>query len=131
MKPRQKKFVFAGVLAALLLAVVELASMAFFRASRDRFTFFDPDDYLVPDRHVEKFQDRFDADLGWDYIANSADSPVWDTTGGKFGPFQNQLQSNYFRCGVEMVEGDYQGWCVDFLRGHRSATHHDSLFKYG
>ena len=59
-------------------------------------------------------------------IANSPGSPIWDTTGGKFGPFQNQIfsgdqrQSNYFRCGVEKVDGDYQGWCVDFLRGLES-----------
>ena len=56
-------------------------------------------------------------------IANTPGSPVWDTTGGKFGPFQDQIfigdqrQSNYFRCGLEKVDGDYQGWCVDFLRG--------------
>lgn len=59
-------------------------------------------------------------------IANTPGSPVWDTTGGKFGPFQKQIyvgdqrQSNYFRVGVEKVGGDYQGWCVDFLRGLES-----------
>ncbi|NCF89053.1 MAG: sulfatase-like hydrolase/transferase [Verrucomicrobiaceae bacterium] len=59
-------------------------------------------------------------------IANSPGSPIWDTTGGKFGPFQGQMfvgdqrQSNYFRVGVEKVDGDYQGWCVDFLRGLES-----------
>ena len=59
-------------------------------------------------------------------IANSPGSPVWDTTGGKFGPFAGQIflgdqrQSNYFRCGVEKVNGEYQGWCVDFLRGLES-----------
>ncbi|MEO1855967.1 MAG: family 16 glycoside hydrolase, partial [Rubritalea sp.] len=59
-------------------------------------------------------------------ISNSPGSPVWDTTGGKFGPFHGQIfigdqtQSNYFRCGVEEVGGDYQGWCVDFLRGTTS-----------
>ncbi|MDA7915967.1 DUF1080 domain-containing protein [Verrucomicrobia bacterium] len=58
-----------------------------------------------------------------DVIANTPGSPVWDTTGGKFGPFQNQIfigdqrQSNYFRNDVEKVDGDYQGWCIDFLRG--------------
>ena len=53
-------------------------------------------------------------------IANSPGSPIWDTTGGKFGPFEGQMfigdqrQSNYFRSGVEKVNGEYQGWCVDF-----------------
>lgn len=61
-------------------------------------------------------------------IANTPGSPVWDTTKGKFGPFENQMflgdqrQSNYFRSGVERVDGDYQGWCVDFLRGTASGT---------
>ncbi len=61
-------------------------------------------------------------------ICNSPGSPVWDTTGGKFGPFQGQMfigdqtQSNFFRCGVETVNGDLQGWCVDFLRGTSSGT---------
>ncbi len=56
-------------------------------------------------------------------IANSPGSPIWDTTEGKFGPFEGQMfigdqrQSNYFRSGVEKVNGEYQGWCVDFLRG--------------
>ncbi|MFT5499141.1 MAG: sugar lactone lactonase YvrE [Kiritimatiellia bacterium] len=59
-------------------------------------------------------------------IANTPGSPVWDTTGGMFGPFEGQMfigdqrQSNYFRCDVEKVDGDYQGWCVDFLRGTAS-----------
>ncbi len=59
-------------------------------------------------------------------IANTPGSPIWDTTGGKFGPFEGQIfvgdqrQSNHFRNGVEMVGGDYQGWCVDFLRGTKS-----------
>ena len=50
-------------------------------------------------------------------------SPIWDTTKGKFGAFEGQMfigdqrQSNYFRSGVEKVNGEYQGWCVDFLRG--------------
>jgi hypothetical protein len=29
----------------------------------------------------------------------------------------DQRQSNYFRSGVEKINGEYQGWCVDFLRG--------------
>ena len=56
-------------------------------------------------------------------IANSPGSPIWDTSKGKFGPFEAQMfigdqrQSNYFRSGVEKINGEYQGWCVDFLRG--------------
>jgi hypothetical protein len=59
-------------------------------------------------------------------IANSPGSPIWDTTNGKFGPFKGQMfigdqrQSNYFRSGVEKINGEYQGWCIDFLRGLES-----------
>lgn len=59
-------------------------------------------------------------------ISNSPGSPVWDQTGGKFGPFEGQIflsdqtQSNYFRAGTEVVRGVTQGWCVDFLRGTES-----------
>ena len=70
-------------------------------------------------------------------IANSPGSPVWDTTGGKFGPFDGQIflsdqrQSNYFRCGVEKVDGEYQGWCLDFLRGTESGPVKMSFDKKG
>ena len=61
-------------------------------------------------------------------ICNSPGSPIWDTTEGKFGPFAGQMfigdqtQSNYFRCGLEEIDGDLQGWCVDFIRGTSSGT---------
>ncbi|NCF12661.1 MAG: DUF1080 domain-containing protein [Verrucomicrobiaceae bacterium] len=59
-------------------------------------------------------------------ISNSPGSPVWDQTGGKFGPFEGQIfltdqtQSNYFRAGTEEVNGVMQGWCIDFIRGTES-----------
>jgi hypothetical protein len=61
-------------------------------------------------------------------ISRSPGSPVWDTTGGKFGPFQNQIfvgdqsVSNLFRCGLEEIDGDYQGFCVNFLDKTESGT---------
>jgi len=61
-------------------------------------------------------------------ISQSPGSPVWDTTGGKFGPFQNQIfvgdqtVSNLFRCGLEEIDGDYQGFCVNFLEKTESGT---------
>lgn len=61
-------------------------------------------------------------------ICNSPGSPIWDTTGGKFGPFGGQMfigdqtQSNYFRCGVEEVSGQLQGWAIDFIRPTESGT---------
>ena len=61
-------------------------------------------------------------------IANSPGSPVWDTTKGKFGHFKDQIfigdqtQSNLIRAGLEKINGTYQGWCVEFLRGTSSGT---------
>ncbi len=66
--------------------------------------------------------------LPQDIIASSPGSPVWDTTEGKFGPFKGQIfagdqrLSNYFRCGVEEINGAKQGWCIDFIRGTTSGT---------
>ena len=61
-------------------------------------------------------------------ISNSPGSPVWDTTEGKFGHFKGQFfigdqsLSNLIRCGLEEVNGAYQGWCVKFLDGTQSGT---------
>jgi hypothetical protein len=62
----------------------------------------------------------------YNIISRSPGSPVWDTTGGKFGPFDGQIfvgdqsMSNVFRCGLEWIGEDYQGWCINF------ADHTDS-----
>ena len=63
-----------------------------------------------------------------DEIANSPGSPVWDTTNGKFGIFKNQIfvgdqrLSNIFRCDLDWVGEDYQGFCVNFLDKTKSGT---------
>lgn len=54
-------------------------------------------------------------------LSNSAGEPVFDETGGKFGPFTgqafigDQTRSNVFRVALEEVAGDYQGCVVDFV----------------
>lgn len=54
-------------------------------------------------------------------LANSPGEPVFDTTGGKFGPFQGQMfigdqtRSNVFRVIVEKVGGFYQGCAINFV----------------
>jgi len=58
-------------------------------------------------------------------IANSPGNPVFDLTGGKFGPFEGQIyigdqgRSNVFRVALEKVGGVYQGCvinCIDHLQ---------------
>jgi hypothetical protein len=56
-------------------------------------------------------------------MGQSASEPVWDTTGGKFGPFAgqcfvgDQTKSNVMRVALEKVNGEYQGACFPFRNG--------------
>jgi hypothetical protein len=56
-------------------------------------------------------------------MGQSASEPVWDTTGGKFGPFAgqcfvgDQTKSMVMRVVLEKVNGRYQGACLPFRGG--------------
>jgi hypothetical protein len=56
-------------------------------------------------------------------MGKSASEPVWDTTGGKFGPFAgqcfvgDQTNSTVMRVALEKVNGRYQGACFPFRSG--------------
>jgi hypothetical protein len=56
-------------------------------------------------------------------MGKSASEPVWDTTGGKFGPFEgqcfvgDQTNSCVMRVALEKVNGVYQGACFPFRSG--------------
>lgn len=64
----------------------------------------------------------------YDKMGKSASGIACDTSGGKFGPFGNQLfvadQSNstLMRVFLEKVEGHYQGACFPFLSGFASGS---------
>jgi hypothetical protein len=57
----------------------------------------------------------------YDNIARSPSQPVFDLTGGKFGPFEgqifisDQLMPTFMRVALEKVDGEYQGACFPFL----------------
>ena len=61
-------------------------------------------------------------------MGQSASGICCDTTGGKFGPFQNQLFvgdvtfSTIMRVDLEQVQGHYQGACFPFREGLASGT---------
>jgi len=61
-------------------------------------------------------------------MGNSASGITCDTTGGKFGPFVNQLfvgdqsASTVMRVDLEKVNGRYQGACFPFRQGFGSGT---------
>jgi hypothetical protein len=56
-------------------------------------------------------------------MGQSASEPIWDTTGGKFGPFAgqcfvgDQTKSMVMRVALEKVNGEYQGACFPFRAG--------------
>ena len=56
-------------------------------------------------------------------LSQSASEPVWDTTGGRFGPFAGQCfvgeqtKSLIMRVDLEKVGGRYQGACFQFRAG--------------
>jgi len=56
-------------------------------------------------------------------MGQSVSEPVWDTTGGKFGPFAgqcfvgDQTKSIVMRVALEKVNGVYQGACFPFRSG--------------
>jgi hypothetical protein len=56
-------------------------------------------------------------------MGQSASEPIWDTTGGKFGPFAgqcfigDQTKSMVMRVYLEKVNGRYQGACFPFRSG--------------
>src|SRR5262249_36985783 len=59
----------------------------------------------------------------WGGRGESASERVWDTTGGKFGPFAgqcfvgDQTRSTVMRVYLEKVKGRYQGACFPFRSG--------------
>ena len=61
-------------------------------------------------------------------MGQSASGVACDVTGGKFGPFKNQMfvgdqtYSTVMRCYLEKVDGHYQGACFPFRSGFGSGT---------
>ncbi len=76
-------------------------------------------------------------------MGQSAAGLVCDTTGGKFGPWKDQLfvgdqtHSTVMRVALEKVNGNYQGACFPFMKGFDSGSlaleyaTDGSLFVYG
>lgn len=73
----------------------------------------------------DKWKDKIRKGAVWlphGMVANAPGNPAWDTTGGKFGPFEGQMfmgdqtLSNLFRVITERVNGIDQGCVVPFAR---------------
>jgi glucose/arabinose dehydrogenase len=79
-----------------------------------------------PDRNSPSGMPAVDPPAIWfpyGRMGQSASEPVWDTTGGKFGPFAgqcfvgDQTRSTVMRVALEKVNGVYQGTCFPFRNG--------------
>ncbi len=61
-------------------------------------------------------------------MGQSASQPLWDETGGKFGPFARQMfigdqtKATVMRVQLEKVEGEFQGACFPFRAGFQSGN---------
>lgn len=70
-------------------------------------------------------------------LANSPGNPAWDTTEGKFGPYQKQMlmgdqtQSNLFRITTEKVGDHLQGAVMPFIDGLESGVMRPLFLKDG
>lgn len=94
----------------------------------------DHPDYSIPKidaMTIEEFAAMSETPVLWiphQEVANSPGNPVWDTTGGRFGPFDGQIfigdqtQSNVFRALLETVNGRRQGAVVTFANGFQSGN---------
>jgi hypothetical protein len=70
-------------------------------------------------------------------VANSPGNPAWDTTDGKFGPFQGQMlvgdqtQSNLLRISTQSIDGRMQGSVMPFISGLESGVMRPVFLKDG
>ncbi len=68
-----------------------------------------------------KIRKRPAAFLPHGVMGNSTSQPIWDTTGGKFGPFHGQVlvgdvqNGRLSRISLEKVDGEYQGAAIPFI----------------
>jgi len=91
------------------------------RFSREKLDAMDPADF-------DKIRTKAAVLLPHEEIAQSPGNPVWDTTGGKFGPFAGQMfipdytKSSVVRVMLETVGGEIQGAVIDFMRGFQSGN---------
>ena len=75
----------------------------------------------IPLKDYEKLWKRPAVWIPHGELANSPGEPVFNYTGGKFGPFEGQMfigdqgRSNIMRVSLQKVAGEYQGVIFDFI----------------
>ncbi len=82
-----------------------------------------PDPFSVPLEELERRRKLPAVIFPYGLMGQSLSQPLWDTTGGRFGPFSGQLfvgdqtHSTLMRVALEKVRGEVQGACFPFRRG--------------
>jgi hypothetical protein len=98
---------------------------------------FEGDPFKTPMAELDKRRKPPAVLIPFGPMGHSPTEPVWDTTGGKFGPFEghmfvgDQTQSNLVRVTLEKVGGEYQGACYPFRYGFVSGLHRLAFAKDG
>lgn len=91
----------------------------------------DYDEEKLDSMDPEDFAEMMHKPVVWlphEDVARSPGNPIWDLTGGKFGPFEGQVfvpehtGSSVFRVMMEKVGGEYQGAAINFADGFQSAN---------
>lgn len=101
--------VFFPILTLILVAgVIEVTSAALFTSFRDRFTFFDPESYVLVDEDMRQMKNSYDSTLGWDrrYKTRYGERPVPRLYGD---PFIATFGDSYTHC--DQVE-HHETWQV-------------------
>ncbi|MHB8522459.1 MAG: DUF7133 domain-containing protein [Limisphaerales bacterium] len=81
------------------------------------------DPFSIPVEELDKRRKLAAIQFPYGVMGQSASQPLWDTTGGKFGPFAgqafvgDQTKSTVMRVALEKVAGEYQGACFPFRSG--------------
>jgi len=77
--------------------------------------------WKMPRQELLKIRKRPAAFLPHGVMGNSTSQPIWETTGGKFGPFGGQVlvgdvqNGRLSRICLEKVDGAYQGAAIPFI----------------
>lgn len=80
----------------------------------------------VPVAELDRLRTRAAVMFPYGDMSNSPTQPIWDNTGGKFGPFAGQVflgemnQQYLMRLMLEDVDGETQGAVTPFLRDTRN-----------
>jgi hypothetical protein len=87
-----------------------------------------PDPFSIPLEELDRRRKLPAIILPFGAMGQSASQPLWDETGGRFGPFAGQMfigdqtKATVMRVALEKVDGEFQGACFPFRSGFQSGN---------